>query len=438
MAKEQAGWSVRLADLPAAGDWPWCEVLALAADPYGNAWAWRDRSWYRQHLVSCPPATVEVEAPYRSGGVYVVIGGAGAIGEMWSEAVLRRTRAQIVWIGRRPLDEAIRERIERLAAIGPAPLYLSADATDREQLVGARATIRERFGRIDGVIHAAMVVKDHLLANMTEEELTAGLAAKVDVSVRMAQVFARERLDFVLFFSSINSFSKWPGQSNYSAGCVFTDAFAQRLAAAWPCRVRVANWGYWSLGALASARYRFLMARKGFGSIELTGAMQVLDRLLAGPLPQLVYLNASSPRAFEGITVRSVERGSEAVARDLERRIAGVAGVMGKPREVATGHLLSYLRLRAAETLGADEANLDSRSRPFADALLGEFGMDSLLSNSLRNALRQEVGVDIPVQRIIGEKVHRIVDALYEQLLLKQVTQDSRPDADEESETFVF
>ncbi len=447
MAKEQTGWSVRLADLPAtpaadvadaAGDWPWQELLATAGDPHGNARAWRDRRWYRQHLVSCPPATVEMEAPYRPGGVYVVIGGGGGIGEVWSEALLRRMRVQIVWIGRRPQDAAIHARIERLAAIGPAPFYLSADATDREQLEGVRATIRQRFGRIDGVLHAAMVVQDHALMNMTEEEFTAGLAAKVDVAVRLAQVFGRERLDFVLFFSSINSFSKWPGQSNYSAGCVFEDAFAQRLAAAWPCRVRVVNWGYWSVGALASEKYRFLMARKGLGSIELPGAMQVLDRLLAGPLPQLVYLNASGARAFEGISVKSGERSPEALARDRERRLAEVAEGMGAPREAAASRLLAYLRLRVAEILGVDEASLDSRSRPFADALLGEFGMDSLSSNSLRNALRQEVGVDVPVQRIIGEKVHRIVDALYEQLLLKHVTQDSRPEEGEESETFVF
>ena len=64
--------------------------------------------------------------------------------------------------------------------------------------------------------------------------------------------------------------------------------------------------------------------------------------------------------------------------------------------------------------------------------------MDSLSSNSLRNALRKELGVDLPVQRIIGEKVHRIVDALYEQLLLRHVSNAARPAAEEESETFVF
>ena len=434
MAKEYAHWNVRLVDLPSSGARPWRDLFALAGDPHGNATVYRDHRWHRQRLVPCPPAAATAEAAYRPGGVYVVIGGAGGIGEALSEAVLRRVPAQLVWIGRRPLDGVLQARLDRLAGLGPAPLYIAADATDREQLEVARDTIKRSFGRIDGVIHAAMVIADHSLENMTEEEFAAGLSPKVDVCVRLAQVFAGEPLDFVLFFSSIAAFLKWPGQSNYVAGCAFEDAFAGRLAAEWPCRVRVVNWGYWSVGALDTERYRTLMARKGLGSIGLPGAMRVLDRLLTGPEGQLAYLAATGPQALAGIGVRSGERETEG-ALDTP---SGIAGVMEKPREVAAGHLLAHLRRRVAETLGVAEATLDSRSRPFAGALLGEFGMDSLSSNSLRNTLRRELGVDVPVQRILGDRAHAIAGALYEQLLLQRVSNEPRREDDGDSETFVF
>ena len=45
---------------------------------------------------------------------------------------------------------------------------------------------------------------------MDEGRFRAGLAAKMDVSVRIAQVFQHEALDFVLCFSSLQSFSKSP------------------------------------------------------------------------------------------------------------------------------------------------------------------------------------------------------------------------------------
>jgi NADP-dependent 3-hydroxy acid dehydrogenase YdfG len=366
MAKEYADWNVRLLDLPAAGDWPWRDLFALAGDPHGNASAYRDHRWYRQRLVPYRPAA-EAAAAYRPGGVYVVIGGAGGIGAAWSEALLRRMPVQLVWIGRRPQDDAMQTRLDRLAELGPAPLYIAADATDREQLEGARETIKRELGRIDGVIHAAMVIKDHSLANMTEDEFKAGLSPKVDVCVRLAQVFGEEPLDFVLFFSSINAFVKWPGQSNYVAGCTH-----------WPLRQR------------------------------------------------------------EQDATEESRSGRGTPARDLESPASGMPEIMGKPRAVATEHLLAHLRLRVAATLGADPANLDSRSRPFANSLLGEFGMDSLSSNSLRNTLRQELGVDLPVQRIISEKVHSLVGALYEQLLIKHVSHELRLEDGEDSETFVF
>jgi hypothetical protein len=45
---------------------------------------------------------------------------------------------------------------------------------------------------------------------MEEERFNAALSAKVDVCVRLAQVFGEEPLDFVMFFSSTQSFSKCP------------------------------------------------------------------------------------------------------------------------------------------------------------------------------------------------------------------------------------
>ncbi|MDK2598870.1 KR domain-containing protein [Bacillus stercoris] len=55
---------------------------------------------------------------YKHGGVYVVIGGAGGIGEAWSEYMIRTYQAQIVWIGRRKKDAAIQSKLDRLALLG--------------------------------------------------------------------------------------------------------------------------------------------------------------------------------------------------------------------------------------------------------------------------------------------------------------------------------
>ncbi|OAJ72515.1 hypothetical protein AYJ08_18265 [Brevibacillus sp. SKDU10] len=125
---------------------------------------------------------------------------------------------------------------------------------------------------------------------MEEERFRAGLRVKVDVSVNIAEVFQDEPLDFVLFFSSMNSFVKAAGQSNYVAGCTFKDAFASQLALEWPCAVKVMNWGYWgTVGTVASEEYQRRMKSRGVGSIEPPEAMRALEALLVGPMNQLAF-----------------------------------------------------------------------------------------------------------------------------------------------------
>ncbi|WP_418133258.1 SDR family NAD(P)-dependent oxidoreductase [Variovorax sp. NFACC26] len=318
LAKEHPNWRVRLVDVPAGQEWSLDEVLALPADAQGNALACRHGEWYRQELVS---STLPAPARqgYRRGGVYVLLGGAGGIGEVFSEYLIREYQAQVIWIGRRPEDEAIEAKRARLGTLGPAPYYLSADATNHVLLQAAYEAIKERFGVIHGVVHSVLVLQDQSLMRMEEKTFVGSLEAKVDVSVRLAEVFGREALDFVLFLSSSQSLHRAVGQSNYAAGCTFVDAYAQALSRAWPCAVKVVNWGYWgSVGVVASADYRARMAKVGLDSIEPPEAMDVLERLLASPVSRVIYIKTTTPEFAQAMGV--------AAGRGPAGRAGGVVG----------------------------------------------------------------------------------------------------------------
>ncbi|MHC6085586.1 SDR family NAD(P)-dependent oxidoreductase [Ralstonia solanacearum] len=310
LAKEYEHWRVELIDLPA--DTQPLPIALPAQTLPGECLAWRDGEWLRQRLLPLArrAPTDDDEAGYREGGVYVVIGGAGGIGEVWTRHMIRRCRARVVWLGRRAADSAIHDKLAALAKIGrecnaPAPVYLQADATDATQLARARQQVIERFGAIHGIVHSALVLDDRRLEQMDEAQFTACLDAKLATSLRMAQVFApadNPALDFVLFFSSMNAFSRAAGQGNYAAGCTFADAFAAQLDQQWPCAVKVINWGYWgSVGVVADPGYRARMAEQGLDSIEPDEGMAALDRLLAAPLPQLGLVKLLEPMTIAGI-----------------------------------------------------------------------------------------------------------------------------------------
>ncbi|MGD2088021.1 MAG: SDR family NAD(P)-dependent oxidoreductase, partial [Candidatus Aminicenantes bacterium] len=301
MAKEYPNWKIRLVDLEADCDWPLADIFTLPPDPRGDTWGYRGQEWYRQKLIPLHRPPVD-QTLYRTGGVYVVIGGAGGIGAAWSEYMIRTYQARITWIGRRQKDKTLQAKLDSLAAQGPAPHYITADATDRQALYRAYEEIKQRYSQIHGVIHSAVGLLDKSLAKMEEERFQAGLSAKIDVSVRMAQVFQKETLDFILFFSSIGSFARAHGQSSYSAGCAFKDAFAHQLAQKKPPLVKVMNWGYWGdigVGSIVPQAYKNRLQETGLGAIDPGEAMEALEILLAGPLAQMALIKTTTPQARE-------------------------------------------------------------------------------------------------------------------------------------------
>ena len=209
--------------------------------------------------------------------------------------MIQKYQARIVWIGRRQKNVEIQAKLDALSKIGAPPDYIVADATDRNALQLGYEQIKKKHQNIHGVIHSAITLLDKSLARMDMKRFKAGLSAKVDTSVRIAQVFRREPLDFFLFFSSFASFAKTPGQSNYAAGCTFKDAFALSLAqnqqTQFVPKVKIMNWGYWgSVGVVSDQSYQNRMRQLGIGSIEPEEAMKAVETLLTGSIDQIALM----------------------------------------------------------------------------------------------------------------------------------------------------
>ncbi|MFF0826321.1 SDR family NAD(P)-dependent oxidoreductase [Brevibacillus sp. NPDC003359] len=300
LTKEMPNWSIRHIDVEDPLDLPIHELFLLPADRDGNTWAYRQQEWYQQKWITVHQPQQQIKS-YRYGGVYVVIGGAGGIGEVWSEYMIRTYDAQMIWIGRRDLDHDIAAKLDKLAAIGRAPLYLSADASDYVSLQQAFLAIKQTYPTINGVIHSAVGVMDQSLTQMTEERFRAGLSAKVDVSIHMTQIFAKEALDFMMYFSSMSSFTKPIGQSGYAAGCSFADAFAHETGQVLPFPIKVMNWGYWGeigIAGIVPAAFKKRLTQSGIGFIEPEEAMQALETLVGNSLSQMAFIRTTRPDAI--------------------------------------------------------------------------------------------------------------------------------------------
>ncbi|MFI6692965.1 SDR family NAD(P)-dependent oxidoreductase [Streptomyces sp. NPDC050433] len=293
LAHEYGRWTVRRIDLEADGAWPQ-DLQTLPAISADQSWARRAGQWLSRSLAPCD-TRVPARPAYRHGGVYVVIGGAGGLGQAWTRHLVERFGAHVVWLGRRERDASIDAKLRGMRGSGTVD-YLTADASDPAAMRRAYDKIKARHGRVHGIVHAALVLSDQSLGGMEESAFRASVAAKVDTSVTMAEVYAGEPLDFILFFSSLQSFTSAAGQSNYAAGCAFADSYAHALGRHLDCSVKVMNWGWWgSVGSATSEVHHRNMARWSLVSIEPPEAMAALDTLLSGPQPQLGFVKLTDP-----------------------------------------------------------------------------------------------------------------------------------------------
>src|SRR5581483_7522819 len=155
LAKEYPQWDVRLLDLESPASISAQECLSLPWDKQGNVLANRNGEWFEQGLDSTK-LSMQQTPVYRNDGVYVVIGGAGGIGEVWTRFMMEQYQANVIWIGRRKSDAAIEAKIHALTMHGRAPLYISADAANFDELEQARETILKSYPAIHGVVHSAI------------------------------------------------------------------------------------------------------------------------------------------------------------------------------------------------------------------------------------------------------------------------------------------
>nr|QEO74258.1 condensation domain-containing protein [uncultured bacterium] len=190
--------------------------------------------------------------------------------------------------------------IRRLREIGAEVFTLQADVADRAQMQGAIGRIRQRFGDINGVIHAAGIAGGGTIEVKTREGAEREIAAKVDGSLVLAAVLGETPLDFFVLCSSLTSTTGGFGQVAYSAASAFEDAFAQaRASQGSPGRSISIDWDRWQnlgMAAALEARHHELTGEALGGGMRPSEAVEVFGRILAGaPAAQVIVSTRNFP-----------------------------------------------------------------------------------------------------------------------------------------------
>jgi NAD(P)-dependent dehydrogenase (short-subunit alcohol dehydrogenase family) len=122
-----------------------------------------------------------------AGHTAVVTGGSSGIGRAMAVA-LGRAGARIVLVARR--DKPMAEVVAELAGHGVEAAAISADLADRAAVTAAIDTILSGYGVPDVLVNAAAINRRPPLADLTEDDWDATLAANLTAPFLLGQAFA--------------------------------------------------------------------------------------------------------------------------------------------------------------------------------------------------------------------------------------------------------
>lgn len=263
-------------------------------------------------------------APLRKKGVYLITGGLGGIGFALAEYLAKTVQARLVLLGRSALplreewiqwlaehdsEDVVSQKIKKIWSLeesGAEVLIARADVSSLEDMQRVIIETHERFGKIDGVIHAAGVPGEGLMQLKTPAMIERVFAPKVQGTLVLEQVLEEEELDFIAYYSSSNAITGGLGEVDYCAANAFLDAFAHYTRTLHGKPAVAINWGPWQWDAWQGTLFTSLpeiaakvqRIRETYG-VTFQEGEEVFQRVLSTPLAQVLVLPQGLQATFE-------------------------------------------------------------------------------------------------------------------------------------------
>ena len=272
-------------------------------------------------------------APLRKKGVYLITGGLGGVGFALAEHLAKTVQARLVLLGRSALplreewgpgqgqalpvhllaqhdgEDVISQKIKKIQSleeVGAEVLIARADVSSLEDMQRVIIETHERFGKIDGVIHAAGIPGEGLMQLKTPEMIERVFAPKVQGTLVLEKVLEEEELDFIAYYSSSNAITGGLGELDYCAANAFLDAFAHYARAQRGAHAVTINWGPWQWDAWQGTLFasqpeiaaKIRQIRERYG-VTFQEGEEVFQRVIANPLTQVLVLPQGLQATFE-------------------------------------------------------------------------------------------------------------------------------------------
>ena len=255
----------------------------------------------RQH--SNTPALRYPNIPLKQHGTYLITGGAGGLGYLVAKEIAERTKdVTLILVGRSPLNKEKDAQLKELERMGSRAEYRQVDVTQKEAVADLTQSIQEKFGSLQGIIHAAGVIQDSFVLKKSKDELQKVLAPKVTGLVNLDQASTKFSLDFFLLFSSATGVLGGQGQADYGCANTFMDSYSQYRNDLLARNLRrgktlAISWPLWAEGGMTVdvTTEKLLTQHMGMVPMATSSGIRALYQGLVSDKDQMIVMEGNVP-----------------------------------------------------------------------------------------------------------------------------------------------
>jgi NAD(P)-dependent dehydrogenase (short-subunit alcohol dehydrogenase family)/acyl carrier protein len=343
----------------------------------------------------------------RADATYLVTGGTGGLGRGIAEWLVRRGARNLVIASRRRADGAGSPWVEGLRARGVGVTLEQVDVSDADAVAAMISRLSARGGVLRGIVHAAGILDDGVLALQSRARFAAVLAPKARGALNLHAVSTGMHLDFFVMFSSAASLLGSPGQANYAAANGILDALAHERRRLGLPAISV-NWGPFADTGMNVGRAPDRSERTGIGSLDPVAALSDLDSLIASGAAQRAVLVADWQRTMAMLPNEAsrawLKEVSGATANGSSPPANWLAELRTLPPDAHATRLASLVRAELATVM-----RLRSAADVDPDRGLLDLGLDSLMAVEFKNRVERALDLRLETTLVFNHPtVHRL------------------------------
>lgn len=394
-----------------------CIIRETCATGSGYAVAYRRNTRWIQDFENVKPPEGKETSYLRECGVYLITGGLGNIGLVFAQFLAKEYHAKLVltarsrfpsrnewdgWIAENgQLDQTSRKirMIRKLEELGAEVLVCCADVSNEAQMNKVVSAAMQRFGKLNGVIHAAGVVGKETysaIKDISRAQAEDQMKPKIYGTITLEKVLRGIEIDFCLLISSLSAVLGGLGLAAYSAVNLFMDSFVQKCNRDSGPVWLSSDWDGWAFS-------KNFESPDGFYIVPEEGE-QAFSRILTRGMAENVVISVADlkNRIDRWVTGRNSGKGSKT---QMQRPKKGCLKEDGSELEQGIASIWS-------ELLGIEHISVHDN--------FFELGGDSLLASQVIYRMRAELQLDIPVKEF------------FEYPTIKQIAEKIKYKADQE------